>query len=260
MLASIGRRSRVLAFHERLAQLGLGAVARYGFVLAGGYALSANGIGDRPSKDVDLFTNVSDPARFAAAVEDLKVAMLGAGMVVEDMRIGPTFADLRIIESSTGLSSDLQMGLDFRQFPPAQMSVGPVLDLRDAVAGKVSALWSRGEARDYIDVAAVLASGKFTREELLVIGDQVETVPMDRSILATRFREAERHDWSIYADYGVGPERRAQIVAIFRDWADRVDSAAPMTHERVAPPPAVDPRREPAGYQHGPETNRGITL
>lgn len=248
----------MLAFHERLAGLGLEATAQYGFVLAGGYALSANGIGDRPSKDVDLFTNVPDPARFAAAVEELKVAMLRAGMVVEDMRIGPTFADLRITESATGLSSDLQMGLDFRQFPPAQLAVGPVLDLRDAVAGKVSALWSRGEARDYIDVAAVLASGKFTRAELLAIGDQVETVPMDRSILAARFREADRHDSSIYADYGVDPERRAHIVATFRDWADRVDSEASMPHETVAPPPAVNARREPAGYRRGPETNGGI--
>lgn len=46
----------MLPFHERLARIGLEALESHGFVLAGGYAISANGIGNRPSADVDLFT------------------------------------------------------------------------------------------------------------------------------------------------------------------------------------------------------------
>lgn len=53
----------MLPFHERLAKLGLAAIAERGFVLAGGYAVSANGIGNRPSDDVDLFTSIPDPTR-----------------------------------------------------------------------------------------------------------------------------------------------------------------------------------------------------
>lgn len=34
-------------FHDRLARIGLEAVEKYGFVLAGGYAISANGMGGR---------------------------------------------------------------------------------------------------------------------------------------------------------------------------------------------------------------------
>lgn len=37
----------MLAFHRRLAEIGLKAIAEFGFVLAGGYAVSANGMGDR---------------------------------------------------------------------------------------------------------------------------------------------------------------------------------------------------------------------
>ena len=36
------------------------------------------------------------------------------------------------------------------------MDLGPVLDLKDAVGGKVCALASRAEPRDYADVAAAL--------------------------------------------------------------------------------------------------------
>ena len=43
--------------HERIAKIALAAGARYGLALAGGYAVSAHGIGNRPSGDVDLFTS-----------------------------------------------------------------------------------------------------------------------------------------------------------------------------------------------------------
>jgi hypothetical protein len=43
--------------HEQIAKIALVAGARYGLALAGGYAVSAHGMGNRPSGDVDLFTS-----------------------------------------------------------------------------------------------------------------------------------------------------------------------------------------------------------
>jgi hypothetical protein len=43
--------------HEQIARIALGAGARYGLALAGGYAVAAHGMGNRPSGDVDLFTS-----------------------------------------------------------------------------------------------------------------------------------------------------------------------------------------------------------
>ena len=43
--------------HERIAKIALGAGARYGLALAGGYAVSAHGMGNRPSGDAGLFTS-----------------------------------------------------------------------------------------------------------------------------------------------------------------------------------------------------------
>ena len=55
-------------FHERLARTGLGAADRYGFALAGGYAVQAAGLLERPSEDVDLFTAWDRRQEFTAAV------------------------------------------------------------------------------------------------------------------------------------------------------------------------------------------------
>lgn len=58
--------------HLRLAEIGLRVAGRYGFALAGGYAVQAHGILERPSEDVDLFTAEraapSERQIFAAAV------------------------------------------------------------------------------------------------------------------------------------------------------------------------------------------------
>jgi hypothetical protein len=42
------------------------------------------------------------------------------------------------------------------------LAVGPVRHADDAVANKVCALFGRAEVRDYVDVDAILASGRYT--------------------------------------------------------------------------------------------------
>lgn len=213
----------MLPFHRRLAEMGLAAIGEFGFVLAGGYAISANGMGDRPSEDVDLFTNRSDPEQFATAVDRLREAYVAAGLRVEDGRLRATFAEFDVTDPATGEASSIQLGLDFRAFPPDTLDIGPVLDARDAVGSKMSALWSRGEARDYIDIDTVVGSGSFSRDGVLSLADQFEATPLDRRALAARLREAGRHDERAFARYGVDADQRAQIVANFAGWADELD-------------------------------------
>jgi hypothetical protein len=50
---------------ERIAKIALAAGARYGLALAGGYAVFAHGIGNRPSGEVDLFTSWQRVRRLA---------------------------------------------------------------------------------------------------------------------------------------------------------------------------------------------------
>jgi hypothetical protein len=215
----------MLPFHERLARIGLEALESHGFVLAGGYAISTHGIGDRPSDDVDLFTNVYAPGLFEISVARLRAAFIAAGLAVHDNRIGQTFADFSVTDETTQETSSIQLGVNYREFAPATFEVGPVLDVRDAVAGKMSALWSRGETRDFIDIDAVVRSGRFSRDAVLDIGDKQEALPFDRAILADRFRSVRAKTPESFKVYEVGDAWRLSIVEHFLDWADEIDPA-----------------------------------
>jgi hypothetical protein len=69
--------------HLRLAEIGLKVAGRYGFALAGGYAVQVHGILDRPSEDVDLFTAWERRDEFAVAVDAVVDAFAAAGYTVE---------------------------------------------------------------------------------------------------------------------------------------------------------------------------------
>ena len=61
-----------------------------------------------------------------------------------------------IVTAAAGEQMLLQLAYFDRGRQPVVMDIGPVLDLEDAVGGKVCALASRVEPRDYADVAAAL--------------------------------------------------------------------------------------------------------
>jgi hypothetical protein len=69
--------------HRRLAKIGLAAAERYGFALAGGYAVQAYGILQRPSEDVDLFTAWDRRDEFGMAVDAVVAAYRDTGFRVE---------------------------------------------------------------------------------------------------------------------------------------------------------------------------------
>lgn len=128
----------------RLARVGLEAAADHGFVLAGGYAVQAHGFLRRISDDGDLFTDQLDPAAFDTAVHAVRDAYAGSGLTVEVTKRGDTFARLLITDES-GRTTKVEMGYDWRAQPPAVVDIGPVLHPDDAVANKVSTVFSRAE-------------------------------------------------------------------------------------------------------------------
>ncbi len=203
---------------ERIASLALEALARYGFVLAGGQSLQVHGLVDRPSADLDLFTDQVDAAEFARAVREVAEALSRAGFSVTVERNEGTFARLEVAESKSGRQGVVDMGVDPREYPPAVLEVGPVLDVRDAVANKVVTVFGRGYARDYIDLAAILRSKQYQRVELLAMAARV-----DPGFHTGMFREAleavDRFDDDEFAVYGLDPAEVAQVRLAMRDWA-----------------------------------------
>ncbi|MGW6201280.1 nucleotidyl transferase AbiEii/AbiGii toxin family protein [Kribbella sp. NPDC055110] len=198
----------------RMATLGLRALAPYGFVLAGGYALQAHGFGDRESDDIDLFTNDLDPGHFAEAVDLLVAAYRSAGLHTEVVRRAPLFARL-VVEST--VKADL--GVDHRQQPPVTMEIGAVLSEADAIGSKVGAVYSRLEPRDFIDVQFVLDSGRYDRDTLLELADHREANPLDRQMFAGQLRAGARLPDSGFARYGAHPEQISRIRRTASEWA-----------------------------------------
>jgi hypothetical protein len=148
-------------FHQRLARVALDAAARYGFCLAGGYAVQAHGFVDRVSKDVDLFTTVAAAADFPTAQTAVAAALRADGLDVIVERGGSSFARLAVADPVGGNASTVELGVDWRAYPPVQLAIGPVLHPADAAANKLCALYGRAEVRDYIDVHGVLEDGRY---------------------------------------------------------------------------------------------------
>jgi hypothetical protein len=143
-------------FHERLA---LEAAGSFGFALAGGYAVQAHGFLNRMSADVDLFAEANAESDITQAVDVVIAAYLHEGLQVDTELRSASFARLDV--RSAAESAKVELGLDWRKNEPVRLVVGPVLHADDAVANKVCALFGRAEVRDYVDVDAILASGRY---------------------------------------------------------------------------------------------------
>jgi hypothetical protein len=241
----------------RLARLGLGVLAEYGFALAGGYALQAYQLVDRVSEDIDMFTDRWDPESFAVAVNAVSEAYRDQGFAVEVNRQAQTFARLQVTELVSGAAASVDLAADYRQHQPVVLSVGPVLEETDAVAAKVATVFSRALARDYLDLAGILESGRYTRDHLLELADSA-----DAGFTKVRFAEAlaaiDRFEDQDFTRYGVDAMRLEEVRQTMRDWSQQLTAEGgpeegqqtrspgtgrPCPGPRVVPPSASQRRR-----------------
>ncbi|MEU8192671.1 nucleotidyl transferase AbiEii/AbiGii toxin family protein [Microbispora amethystogenes] len=128
-------------FHRRLAGIALTAATDHGFALAGGYAVQAHGVLERPSEDIDLFTSsVRDD--FSEGVAKICDAYLEHGLAIKVHVDSPQFVRLSVSEPTTGQTSKVELAADLRSHPPVTMEIGPVIHLDDVAGGKVEALFT----------------------------------------------------------------------------------------------------------------------
>src|SRR5262245_34972711 len=158
--------------HQRVASIALRAAGEHGFALGGGNALIAHGLISRPTQDVDLFTDRERGVEAAAG--SVEAALRGAGLQAERQDqagladifygMGQGLAEWAITGPG-GEQMALQMAYFERSRGPVLMEFGPVLDVEDALGGKVCALASRAYERDYLDTAAALE--RYTPQQLI---------------------------------------------------------------------------------------------
>jgi hypothetical protein len=157
---------------RQVATAALAAARKYGFALAGGGALAEHGITSRFTADIDLHTDrLGVMHKAAAAVE---AALKGAGLKFE--RQEPEWGrdsaewvtEWWVTDPSTPADQMLlKLAIYGRQGRTKTMTVGPVLAVKDVIAGKICALVERADERDFVDVAAFL--GQYSASELIAM-------------------------------------------------------------------------------------------
>jgi hypothetical protein len=198
-------------FFRDVARIALTVATKHGFVLGGGVAWLVNGLVQRPTEDVDLFTDTAGGVEAAAGEVAAALTEAGYRVVRED-------AD----ELFDGMSADIQeflvaapdralrltlCRLDRRR-APVVMDFGPVMHLDDLVATKVAALVNRREVRDWIDVAAALE--RYPLDRVLELAHAADPA-LDPEDVADAGRYLDRLDDARFALYGLSPRQIADL-------------------------------------------------
>ena len=111
------------------------------------------------SEEPDYFATSSDEVdRLLATLES---RLESGGLSVSRVQVYPGFARLAVSDGYETTRVDLAW--DRRLWPPEQKAGGAVLSEEELAADKLLALADRGEARDYIDVAALADRFGFSR-------------------------------------------------------------------------------------------------
>jgi hypothetical protein len=110
------------------------------------------------------------------------------------------------------------MGMDWRELDPVTLDVGPVLSIQDAIGNKVSALYSRAEARDFFDVDAIRSFGHYTDAELIEAARERDP-GFETAMFATQLERVQRLTVEDLREYGVDEAELAAIKRRFMSWA-----------------------------------------
>lgn len=179
--------SGLTPFQLDIAQLFFAQPASSTFLLAGGGALLANGLGSRPTHDLDLFTRPGG-ADVRRARDEFIEAAATQGWTVETVRDSETFCRL-VVHGAEDLLVDLALDSAPGR-PPTVTVAGPTYAPEELAGRKVIALFDRAAARDFVDVFAL--SRTYGREQLLLLAAEVDA-GFDRLVLATMLDSIARY-------------------------------------------------------------------
>jgi hypothetical protein len=209
------RPEQLTAFQVELARIFFTLDAAEDYLVAGGAALLASDLIDRPTEDLDLFA--ATPTTSVTPAKDAFMQALheqGCGVVL--IQDGPTFC--RMIVSRAGEETLVDLAIDSPPHSRPTITVlGPTLAPLELAGRKLLALFGRAEARDFADVYAL---AQHFGKSALIEQAQALDAGFDLSVLAQMIRTIERFDdHEIPLD--VDDLRVAR--AFFADWASELD-------------------------------------
>ena len=220
----------VSPLHRQVAAVALAAAQGHGFALGGGNALLAHGMITRLTQDVDLFTDQEHGVEAAADVVEEALRRAGFRVVRQDTAGGlaDIFPDMGeglaewAVTGPGGTEMMLQLAYFDRHREPVAMEIGPVLDLEDVAGGKVCALASRVEPRDFADTARMLA--RYSPAELISFARR-----LDQGLTGRDFADAgvqlDQMDDEAFTRYGLSPGDVALLRDQFGGWPRTAEAA-----------------------------------
>lgn len=111
----------------------------------------------------------------------------------------------------------MDLGVFWRAHAPVILEVGPVLHPDDAVAGKMDALFNRWAPRDFLDIDAVLASGRYDHDRLLAVAAE-HNPGFDTALFAESLSYLHRIPDRDFTAYGVPVAQIAVMRDRFAAW------------------------------------------
>jgi len=169
-------------------------------------------------------------SRWAAA----RQALNAAGLTVDLIHSDSWFRAFRVTDPAAEQSVAVDLGYDYRKEQPVVIAnIGPVIGLGDVVVGKVRALWDRQAARDYLDIDAILATGRWTVLDLRAILTEIRPEATDATF-AQILREAGDVDPKEYAEYGRSPSDLTALALHLDQHARLLDAGLLSANRRPA--------------------------
>jgi len=218
-------------FHRRVLAAALDACHTHGLVLAGGYAMRAHGLVDRPSRDLDFAT-------FAATgLEEITTQLAdvyhAAGFEVEVTRGTPLLGRLVVTDPVTGQWCAVDLMKMPLQRPPTVLDALPVASLDDMVGMKVAALHGRSVPRDLIDVFSV--ADLYGHRELERLGALFDE-EFQLEQLLFQLDAGMAFDDDAFAEYGLNQDEMLRLRRFLLAWYDDLAMRlAEEEHLRVGP-------------------------
>ncbi len=146
-----------------------------------------HGVVNRTTRDLDFFC--TDAGDLEPLRERLRTALTEVGLSTTVQESSETFVRLMVTDGDDETFVDLAS--DFRLRPPVETPYGTALSLEELAADKLLALFSRAEARDFVDAYRVSNVVGFERMEELA---QAKDSGFSRRYLAEMLGWFDRHD------------------------------------------------------------------
>ncbi len=196
-------------FQLRLAQLFFALPESAGFLLAGGAALAAQHLTNRPTQDLGFFTG-PERGDVPAASAAFEAAVQSRGWAVRRVRDSSTFCRM-VVSGPEDVLVDLAL-----DSPPslgfAKSIAGPTFAPEELAGRKVIALFDRAEARDFADVYQL--ARRYDKDTLLARAAQVDA-GFDHAIFADMLGTLDRFADD---DVPIDPGQLQFMRKFFADW------------------------------------------